>query len=343
MLVVNLLILLISLYLIYLVSEKFFIGSLEIIAKKLKLSPEITGATFMAVGSSAPEFFTMLFAVFRQEDIGAGTIIGSAIFNILVIVGVSSIFVSAKLLWQPVIRDLIFYSISILVLLLSFQDGVITLIEAILFVLIYLLYIFIVAKWQKWLRYKTPRIIENEVQKEQKGINFIIAKGISVIIPKPSSKTYAITFTLSILFIGFLSHLLVDSSIHLGEALDISPTILGLTVLAAGTSIPDLLSSVIVARKGKGDMAVSNAVGSNIFDILFGLGVPWLLYLLISGNEFYTVENENLMASVILLFATVVTLLLLLVARKWKLGKFIGYILISLYIVYIGYTVFLAL
>lgn len=139
-LLLNIALLLASFYLLAVICDNFFVGSLDEITKRFKLSPEVTGATFMAVGSSAPELFTSLFAVFRIDNtagVGAGTIVGSAIFNILVIIGASAVFKAAKLTWQPIIRDLLFYCFSIVLLLLTFMDGQIVLLEALTFVLLY--------------------------------------------------------------------------------------------------------------------------------------------------------------------------------------------------------------
>jgi Ca2+/Na+ antiporter len=116
----------------------------------------------------------------------------------------------------------------------------------------------------------------------------------------------------------------------------INATLLALTVVAAGTSVPDLISSVVVARQGRGDMAVSNAIGSNIFDVLFGLGVPWLVVFGL-GRETVSVSRENLIASVFLLLATVVAIFTLLVIRRWRIGHRSGFILMGLYVVYCAY------
>ena len=115
MLIVYIAILLVAFYLLAVICEDYFVPALDEISKRLKLSSDVAGATFMAVGSSAPEFFTSVFAVLKpgdHADIGAGTIVGSAIFNILVIIGASVIFRQAKLTWQPIVRDMIFYAIS---------------------------------------------------------------------------------------------------------------------------------------------------------------------------------------------------------------------------------------
>ena len=99
------------------------------------------------------------------------------------------------------------------------------------------------------------------------------------------------TFILSICWIGGLTYYMVYWAEIIGNTLGIPMVLMGLTFLAAGTSVPDLLTSVIVARMGEGDMAVSSSIGSNIFDICFGLPVPWILYCLVGSKpNFVTVS-----------------------------------------------------
>merc|ERR1712159_921336 len=89
---------------------------------------------------------------------------------------------------------------------------------------------------------------------------------------------FPLTWTLSIVWIAFYSYFMVWWATLIGDRFGIPPVVMGLTFLAAGTSIPDLLTSVIVARQGLGDMAVSSSIGSNIFDVLIGLPIPWLIH-----------------------------------------------------------------
>ena len=96
---------------------------------------------------------------------------------------------------------------------------------------------------------------------------------------------------------------------------------------------------MIVAKRGRGDMAVSNAVGSNIFDILFGLGAPWIVVLVFTDAKSIVVANENLISSVILLFATVVAVFVLLVARNWVIGRKAGLLLIGSYVLYVMWNI----
>lgn len=169
-------------------------------------------------------------------------------------------------------------------------------------------------------------------------------KVLGLIIPEPKGKNnrYLYTFAISIALIAALSYVLVESAVSIGTILRINPTIIALTVLAAGTSIPDLLSSVIVAKQGRGDMAVSNGVGSNIFDILFGLGLPWFIVLAF-GKSSISVSTENLLSSVFLLFATVVAILFVLIVRKWTIGRRAGWVLILMYVLYLLYNIQLAI
>jgi len=94
-----------------------------------------------------------------------------------------------------------------------------------------------------------------------------------------------VSFLLSIGWVGVFSYFMVMFVEDIGEAFGIPTIIMGLTFVAAGTSVPDLLSSVIVARKGEGDMAVSSSIGSNIFDILVGLPLPWLIFILYPNDK----------------------------------------------------------
>ncbi len=336
------LLMLLSFYLLAEVCEKYFIESLEKISKSLNLSPEASGATFMAVGSSAPELFVSLIALFKpgEEAMGAGTIVGSAIFNILVITGASIAVRQAFVIWQPVIRDMIFYSLSIIILLFTFKDGVVSLPEIIAFLLLYVIYIIAVVNWKKLFKYKDDNPIElvEEAMTEKKWKKIFAPVDWLVKITFPRSEKYILSFLISIAWITILSWILVESAVVSASILGIPSVIIGLTILAAGTSIPDLLSSIIVAKKGQVGMAISNGIGSNIFDILFCLGFPWLIAYIFLGKKI-VVATENLNNSIVLLFITVIAILFLFIIRKWRVGKYSGYFLIFLYVMYLGWII----
>ena len=265
----------ISFYFIAIVSDEFFVPAIDKIAHKLKLSSDAAGATLLAIGSSAPEFFTSFVAIMGlvssdHADVGAGTIVGSAIFNILVIVGVVALFRAVQLQWKPVMRDIGFYILTIIALLVSFADGKIVMYEALAFLALYGIYIYAVVNWRKWFHYKQPPAPTEPDFKNSKGLHKFAHKITAFVVPDPNKSNRAgLTFLMSILLIAALSWILVDRVIVIADILNINATCLALSVLAAGTSIPDLIGSIIVANQGRGDMAVSNAVGSNIFDVLF--------------------------------------------------------------------------
>jgi len=348
--------LLVCFYLLAKVCDQYFVKSLDIIAHKMKLSEDVAGATFMAVGSSAPEFCTAAMALLKvgSEDVGAGTIVGSAIFNILVIVGSSALVATAYLKWQPVVRDMGFYIMSILLLMLTFLDGRVTLLEAGSYVLLYAVYIVILAYWSRWYpRTKTETQlgdIAEALEKKEDGLTkrsafgFVVAFfdrliGYTFADLNKHPKKYVQVFAVSIMYIIALSWILVDLGIGLAHELGVPEVIIALTILAGGTSIPDLLSSVIVAKQGRGDMAVSNAVGSNTFDILICLGLPWFVYILIKGQD-VVVATENLVSSIFLLFGTVVAMFLILGIQRFKIGRHSGYFLLGLYAMYLGYAIY---
>lgn len=141
-------------------------------------------------------------------------------------------------------------------------------------------------------------------------------------------------FFSSIFWIGAYSYVLVDWVSSVGTTLHIPAVVMGLTLLAAGTSVPDLLSSVVVAKKGLGDMAVSSSVGSNIFDVTVGLPVPWMLFNIIMGCP-VQVGADNLLISIIVLNAMVLCVVLTIMVAGWQMSKFLGVCMLLLYFVFL--------
>ena len=122
----------------------------------------------------------------------------------------------------------------------------------------------------------------------------------------------------------------------IGVTFGIPDTVMGLTFLAAGTSIPDLLSSVIVARQGLGDMAVSSSVGSNIFDILMGLPIPWFFYSLTHNMEPMVVGADGLFISVLILLVMLIAVVATIAICKWQMTKTLGLTMFLLYVIFVA-------
>lgn len=341
----SVLVMILAIYLLAIITDEYFIVSLDQISRRFNIPGNVAGASLMAMGSSAPELFIAMMALLiadgSHSDVGIGAIVGSAIFNILVITGASAVARPVSITWRVIVRDVVMYTLSLALLITAFSDGQIVLWEAALFLVLYAVYIVVLFNWHAFAPDEADGPIETvsdeiELQRERSGIYFrvtgLVSRVIGFFMGDPE-KSYWRAFAVSIAFIAILSYFLVEYAIVFAEALDIPPVIVALTILAAGTSVPDLFASVVVARQGRGDMAVANAVGSNIFDILIGLGLPWALVLIFQGGTI-EVGTADLSTSTFLLLGTVVLLFTFLTTGR-KLSRAEGIILILVYVLYV--------
>ncbi|XP_016347249.1 sodium/potassium/calcium exchanger 2-like [Sinocyclocheilus anshuiensis] len=457
------------------VCDEFFVPALTVITEKVEISDDVAGATFMAAGGSAPELFTSVIGVFvSHSNVGIGTIVGSAVFNILFVIGMCALFSREilNLTWWPLFRDVSFYIIGLIMLIVFFLDNYITYVESIGLLLCYASYVTFM-KYNmtvetviktKLLRNQVddieapPKVIsagddENKLsakprlqrggssaslhntlmrnsifqlmihtldplsdgrfkekasilhkiarKKGQDEANGVVDKNlpnstnVEVEVTPPmngsagaeaeeeededqplslawpdtlrkqatylfifpivfplwlslpdvrrdtSVKFFPITFLGSICWIAVFSYLMVWWAHQVGETIGITEEIMGLTVLAAGTSIPDLITSVIVARKGLGDMAVSSSVGSNIFDITVGLPFPWLVFSILNDLTPVTVSSNGLFCTIVLLFLMLLFVIISIAVCKWKMSKLLGFFMFLLYFVFLVVSVML--
>ncbi|MDX1629343.1 MAG: hypothetical protein R3345_11625, partial [Fulvivirga sp.] len=236
-----------------------------------------------------------------------------------------------------VLRDLLFYLISVVLLFFALRNGYISVVESVILVGVYFLYLLAVMYGRKLFEFVDGDSFEEMPEEEEPLRGWrIIFKPLHIILDRifPPKDYIWTTFIFSIGAIAILCWVLVESAIGISHILQVPEVIIALTVLAIGTSIPDMISSVIVARQGRSGMAVSNAIGSNIFDILIGLGLPWLLLLLFTDESILT-STEDLYESVLLLIASVIFIFLTLLIGRWKIGRNAGVFLIALYIFYL--------
>jgi len=346
------------------VCDDYFVASLEEISDALGLSPDVAGATFMAAGSSAPELFTSLMGVFAvKNDVGVGTIVGSAVFNLCCIIGGTAMFTpgTLKIDWKPITRDSIFYGISIAAMIYVLADGTVTTVEAASLMAFYVIYVLVMAVNQSLMEAldnctgkgasaadmnhefdgKDGEDDEEEAGPLAQAVVAPIAVLFSATIPdctqEEHKQKYVLTFTMSIAWIGILSYYMVEWASKLGCMLNIHPAVMGVTILAAGTSVPDAIGSLLVAKNGQGDMAVSNAIGSNVFDILLGLGLPWTLNGLIYGVSL-DVDSGQLLPLSIMLITTLGAVYFASLLCGFVLSKPLGAFFISLYFVFVAYS-----
>ncbi|KAF7690430.1 sodium/potassium/calcium exchanger 4 [Silurus meridionalis] len=153
-------------------------------------------------------------------------------------------------------------------------------------------------------------------------------------------KYFMLSFILSTVWIAVFSYFMVWMVTIIGYTLGIPDVIMGITFLAAGTSVPDCIASLIVARQGLGDMAVSNSIGSNVFDILVGLGLPWALQTMaISYGSVVMINSRGLVYSVVLLLGSVALTILGIHINKWKLDFKLGVYVLVLYAIFLCFSV----
>ncbi|MFN7160063.1 MAG: sodium:calcium antiporter [Candidatus Gracilibacteria bacterium] len=374
MIALYLLIILITFYGLSLMVDHFLIPAIYIVKERLHLSDDQAG-TLISFVSSAPELSVAIISLsiavrsgnMEVVSLAAGTVIGSALFSILFIVGASAWYSKKVLSWHSVMRDMLFYVISVALVYLFLFDGYVSMVESIIMLITYVIYTLIVSQWKKvalWLDKKSKKTTLEEEYTEEKAVldlkeeqsladavaidiapwsksNFI-AKLFAYLffMPHKELSWWKIIFNILLSIIGVIlfSTLMVEYAVLLANTLAIPEAVVGLTILAAGTSIPDLLASVKTAKEGYGDTAIANAVGSNIFDILGNLGITYLIGTLFTGTALY-VKNPNVEASTILLFASSLALIALLFAQKFKITKIASLFLMSCYIVYVAYEV----
>lgn len=503
-------------YALAIVCDDFFVPSLEKICERLHLSEDVAGATFMAAGSSAPELFTSVIGVFiTKGDVGVGTIVGSAVFNILCIIGVCGLFagqVVALSSWC-LLRDSIYYTLSVVALIVFIYDEQVSWWESLVLVLMYLVYIVIMkynacihqcferrakgagnmvnglannaeiddssncdatvvllkranfhrkasvimvdellsayphqlsfseaglrimitshfppktrlsmasrmlinerqrlinsrayANGESEVAIKIPikHTVENgtgpssapdrgvngtrrddvvaeagnetenenendendeeEDEEDEEGpytpfdppsgkletVKWAFTWPLSFVLyftvpncNKPRwEKWFMVTFASSTLWIAAFSYMMVWMVTIIGYTLGIPDVIMGITFLAAGTSVPDCMASLIVARQGMGDMAVSNSIGSNVFDILIGLGLPWALQTLaVDYGSYIRLNSRGLIYSVGLLLASVFVTVFGVHLNKWQLDKKLGCGCLFLYGVFLCFSI----
>lgn len=327
-------------------SDVYFVPSTITLAKELGMPNDVAGATLLAFGSSAPEFCTNVVAsFFITNECGIGDIVGSAIHNILLIVGISGL-CSGRLLmlwWYPLSRDSCFFFLSILELTYFLMDEYLQIWEATVMVSTYLVY----CGWMFWnipiyhgicktmkLSGEVPEDGDEEDEDGEGVLYYDPAEVVWRLTMPSASKSSLSCFLVALTQISWLSYVMVDAATRFGQVFGIPSLFMGLVFLAAGTSIPDAFASMAAARKGEGDMAVSNALGSNIFDILCGLGLPWLISLLM-GKPIVFLGVSRLLYWVFFLMVTLVAFMAVVVIGGWRLSKRVGFTLVCMYGFYV--------
>lgn len=297
-----------------------FVDGASAIAKKLGIPPVIVGLTIVSIGTSAPELAVSLISALEgSNDIAIGNVLGSNLFNSLMVLGVTAIVLPIVIVKKKVKSDfLINLCVTVLLFILTFDSlfgsssNTISRFDGLILVVICIAYmIFLVLKAKKT---NMP-----EPTEEEKNINVFI-------------KILLIIIGATGIVCG--GQLVVNSATKIATSLGMSEKLVGLTIVAMGTSLPELVTSVVAALKGENDIALGNVLGSNIFNILLILGTSSLISPIV-------VESGLMIDFIYLIAVTIIMFVLIFVNNKEekKLGKIEGGLLVALYIVYTIYII----
>ncbi|THK41233.1 calcium/sodium antiporter [Methylophaga sp. SB9B] len=277
----------------------------------------VVGLTVVAFGTSAPELAVSVKAAFSgQAEMAIANVVGSNIFNILFILGLAALIMPLIVSQQLIRQDVpIMIGVSFLALWMI-QDGSIGKLEAALLVLgvvLYTLFLFYQGK-------KTG-IDSSEVTTEK---------------PAPTWQNLLLIIVgLALLVLG--ARWLVQSAVTIASSFGVSEAVIGLTIVAAGTSLPEVMTSIIATIKGERDIAIGNVVGSNIFNILAVLGLSGLI------SPMPLIASEQLMQIDVPVMVAVAVLCLPLFFLGGTLNRFEGFLFLVLYVAYVWFTIAIAL
>ena len=293
-------------------SADWFVDGSSNVAKSLGIPSLIVGLTIVAFGTSAPEAAVSVTASLNgMNDISIGNVVGSNICNLLLVLGLSGMFGSLTAKRKIITRDFV-YAIfsSVVLLILSFAffipkgtEGVLTRTNGL--ILLCFLGIYLYALIGDALR--SVRTKEEKTEFNIKDVGLIIVGIIGIILG---------------------GQLVVNSATDIANMLNVSQNVIALTIVAIGTSLPELVTSVVASRKGEVDIAIGNVVGSNIFNIFFILGLS-------SAISPITYGLDTFIDIIFMVFSSIVVYLLLL--KNYRIGNKKGIILLGLYVLYMAY------
>lgn len=288
----------------------FFVDGASKIAVKCNIPAMVVGLTIVALGTSAPEAAVSIKAAFTgSADMSIGNVVGSNIMNILIILGISALFAALPIKKNTMRIDIpIIIVVTILLFVLGYFDGGLSRFDGIILcicLVAFIIYLVITAKQGN----DDDSIVLTDRDKLWKLILFILV-GVAMIV------------------LG--SNLAVKSASYIAGVFGMSERLISLTIVAFGTSLPELVTSCTAAKKGQTDIAIGNIVGSNILNILFVLGISALITP-IKFSEDFLLDSIMALAAAVILF--------LCCFKDKKLNKREGIIMIIIYAVYFAYIV----
>ncbi len=300
---------------------KWLVAGSSLIARWFGISELVIGLTIVSMGTSMPELTVNMLASFKgNADIAIGNVLGSNIANVFLILGATAAIASLPVRRSTLINEIPFSLAA--ALLVGFLANVtigfnglyeleINRIEGVIILFFFLLFIVY-----------TYDLSKQDMQMEEAPVR------------DPSEKEWKAALSIAggvlALFLG--GKWVVEGAVHLAQMIGMSQAFIGLTVIAIGTSLPELVTSVVAARRQSADIAIGNVVGSNIFNLLFILGVSASVRAL----PFQDLSNIDLM---VVIFSSTLLIVALITTRKMHITRLHGFAFLTLYVVYLWYLV----
>ena len=283
-----------------------FVDGASGIARYFKIPSLVIGLTIVSIGTSTPEAAVSITAALQGNNgIALGNIIGSNIFNTAVVIGVCALIKPICIDKNIVKKDFPFMLVSAIIASLLMMNGILSRFDGLILLALFVFFMSYVIIYG--LKNKT------EAKEEDEPIN--IGKSIVVSL-------------IGIVIIVLGGELVVDSATTIANSFHVSQAVIGLTVVAIGTSLPELVTSIVAARKGESDIAIGNVIGSNIFNLLFILGLSTTITPIVS--------NSNSLIDIIVFIA--IGIFTYIIAKlKGQVNRWPAVILISSYIAYTAY------
>ncbi len=287
------------------------------LAGRMGISQMVIGLTIVAMGTSMPEFCVSLVSALKgTPDLAVGNVVGSNVFNSLLIVGCAAMLAPMTILHSTVRKDIPFALVASILLFMMCLDGGISRLDAFVLAAFFVLFMVITLKGAK----QPNAVADTAADRSTAGEGHL---GMS-----PFKAIALVLLGLLCLIVG--SNVFVDNASSVASALGVSDAVIGLTVVAMGTSLPELATSMVAAHKGNSGIAIGNVLGSNVFNILFILGLTGLICpMRIEGIT--TIDLSMMVVSMILLWLFSYT--------KYTLARWEGAVLTTIFIGYLGYLV----
>ena len=296
-----------------------FVDGAASIARKFNIPSMIIGLTIVAMGTSAPEAaVSITSSLSGQNDMSVANVVGSNFFNILVVLGVSSLISKLPVQKNTIKKDTPFLLIVSGLLLVFGINKYLSRIEGLILLIVFVYFL-----------YSTVKMAKSATNLDSSSDNEIALAESDTTTQTPILKTVILS-VIGILGIVIGGDMVVDSATSIATLFGMSANLVGLTIVAIGTSLPEFVTSIVAIKKGETEIAIGNVIGSNIFNILLVLGLA----------TFISPITISTLALIDIIFMLCITILLYLFMKKdYSLLKKHGIILVGIYIVYMSYTI----